>query len=191
MKSDVRQYYESMDHEQVLTHCRMFIKDKRILSLIAQYLNHCEIFNGDHRLIERGITKGCSLSPLMGAIILKSLDTSISKENFYARYMDDWVILVKTRGQLRRVVKKMHRIMAQLHFNLAPDKTFIGRISKGFDFLGYRFNAQGIIGIALTAINKFLNNMAALYEQGASAARIQLYAKRWASSFSGIPLPGP
>jgi RNA-directed DNA polymerase len=190
VKSDVRQYYESMDHEQVLIHCKMFIKDKRILSLIAQYLNHCEILNGEHRLVDRGISKGCPLSPLMGAIILKSLDASIPKEAFYARYMDDWVILLRTRGQTRRVVKKMHHIMAQLGFDLAPDKTFIGRISKGFDFLGYHFNIQGIIGIATSAIQKFTNNIDMLYEQGASASRIYLYATRWLRSFSGLHITG-
>ena len=45
----------------------------------------------------------------MGALILKSLDTSLSTDGAYVRYMDDWVILTKTRNQLRGVVKKMHR----------------------------------------------------------------------------------
>lgn len=186
LKSDVRQFYESMDHALVRTHCEQFIHDKRILSLITQYLNRCEVLNGQHRLIGRGIPKGCSLSPLVGAILLKSLDACIPKDAFYARYMDDWVILVKTRCQLRRMVKKMHDTMRALKFALATDKTFIGRISKGFDFLGYRFNHQGVCGIAHTAIDKFLNNIAMLYEQGASESRILLYAKRWRSAFSEL-----
>src|SRR5260221_687747 len=100
--------------------------------------------------------------------MLKSLDDIIPSTAFYARYMDDWVILVKTRRQLREVVKMMHSVLRELKFRLAPDKTFIGRISKGFDFLGYQFNTDGICGIAMKAIYKFLTHMALLYEQGAT-----------------------
>ena len=53
-------------------------------------------------------------------------DDSILKNCFYVRYMDDWVILTKTRRQLRRVIKKMHQVMDRLKFKLALDKTFIG-----------------------------------------------------------------
>jgi hypothetical protein len=29
-----------------------------------------------------------------------------------------------------------------------PDKTFAGKLARGFSFLGYEFNASGLIGIA-------------------------------------------
>jgi len=43
------------------------------------------------------------------------------------------------------MVKIMHQVMQKLKFKLAPDKTFIGKIIRGFDFLRYRFNHQGLI----------------------------------------------
>lgn len=178
--SDVRQFYDSMDHKRVLEHCQTIIKDPRILNLIAQYLNRCEVFAGDHRLIEQGIAKGCPLSPLMGALMLKSLDACVPKETLYVRYMDDWVILVKGKAQLRRLVKKMHQAMQRLKFKLAVDKTFIGRIQKGFDFLGYRFNHRGVVGLAKKTVLNFIERMTELYEQGAPDQRIRLYVQRWA-----------
>lgn len=42
---------------------------------------------------------------LTGALILKSLDKIAEHKCAYVRYMDDWVILTKTKGQLRCVVK--------------------------------------------------------------------------------------
>jgi hypothetical protein len=80
----------------------------------------------------------------MGAIILESLDTEIGENFAYTRYMDDWVILTSIRGALRRVVKKMHKIMKVLKFRLAIDKTYIGKVSNGFNFLGYRFGREVI-----------------------------------------------
>jgi len=75
----------------------------------------------------------------------------------------------------------MNKQMQKLKFKLAIDKTFIGKISSGFDFLGYRFNHQGLIGLAKKTIQNFNERVAALYEQNASVTRIQQYIQRWVS----------
>lgn len=116
-------------------------------------------------------------------LLLKSLDACVPSECFYARYMDDWVILVKTKSLFRRLVKKMHLVMQGLKFKLARDKTFIGKISKGFDFLGYRFNHQGIVGLAMQTIQRFFSRILVLYEQDASDQRVREYVGRWMRVF--------
>jgi len=55
----------------------------------------------------------------------------------YVRYMDDIVIFSKTRHQLKRIIKGVYACLDELALTLARDKTWIGRVSKGFDFLGY------------------------------------------------------
>lgn len=179
LKSDVADYYQSMDHATVLNQLRTVIQDKRVLAFIAQYLNRVEVYGGVYALIEKGIPKGFSLSPLVGAVMLKSLDDVIPPHAFYVRYMDDWVILVKTRGQLRRLVKKMHQVMHNLKFKLALDKTYIGKIENGFDFLGYRFGGQGLSGLAQKTWDNFKTRMRKLYEQGAPSQRLCDYTKHW------------
>jgi RNA-directed DNA polymerase len=163
IKSDVADFYASTNHKILLDHCKAIIKDKRIISILYQYMNRLEVYNGEYNLIYEGISKGCPLSPLMGALILKSLDQIARKGCAYIRYMDDWIILTKTRWQCRRLVKKMHEVMHQLKYKLAKDKTFIGRIKKGFDFLGYHFNNEGIIGLATKTIRNFIEKTAKLY----------------------------
>jgi len=179
VKSDIADYYASMDHAIVMEQCSELIKDVKILEIIKQYLNRVEVKQGEHSLIDRGIVKGCPLSPLMGAIMLKSLDKMVPKDCAYARYQDDWVILTKTRGQLRNVVKKMHDVVHRLGFKLAYAKTFIGRIKKGFDFLGYRINRLGIIGLSPKTIENHKEKLLALYEQHASDTCVQQYKKNW------------
>jgi hypothetical protein len=178
-KSDVASFYDSMNHDIVMQHAKTVIHDSRLLALLHQYLNRVEVHQGNHRLIEQGIPKGCPLSPLMGGLLLKSLDDSIRKDCYYVRYMDDWVILTKTRHQLRRVVKEMYPIMTRLKFKLALDKTFIGKISAGFDFLGYRFSHQGIIGLAKKTVTNFTERLSRLYESGAPSQRIAQYVQHW------------
>ena len=63
-----------------------------------------------------------------------------------------------------------------------PDKTFIGRIEKGFDFLGYHFSREGLM-VAKAALEKFVERATRLYERererpgGPSA--LWEYVRRW------------
>jgi len=45
-----------------------------------------------------------------------------------------------------------------------PDKTFIGRIARGFDFLGYHFGPEGL-AMAARTIEPFVERALRLYEQ--------------------------
>ncbi len=84
---------------------------------------------------------------------------SAQKQWRYHRYMDDFLILCKTRWQLRRAVKQLNRFLNLFGFNQHPDKTFIGRVEKGFDWLGYQFDHTGVTGPAARALSKFLLNI--------------------------------
>jgi len=116
----------------------------------------------------------------MGAFYLKLLDERVEKTGLaYARFMDDWVILAPTRWKLRAAVRLVNQTLAELHVQQHPDKTFIGRISRGFDFLGYRFSAPGIVGIANQTVERCVERTNRLYEHGADAVRIGDYVRRW------------
>ncbi|MEO8326954.1 MAG: hypothetical protein ABI618_13955 [Nitrospirota bacterium] len=45
-----------------------------------------------------------------------------------------------------------------------PAKTFIGKIEKGFDFLGYRFSPEGLT-VARKTVEQFVTRAHRLYEQ--------------------------
>jgi RNA-directed DNA polymerase len=96
----------------------------------------------------------------------------------YVRYMDDWVILAKTRWALRRVVQEVNAILDNLRLEKHPDKTVIGRIDRGFDFLGYRFEADGL-RLAAQTKQRFVERATRLYEQGAAPSRIGVYVRHW------------
>ena len=115
----------------------------------------------------------------MGGMYLKPLDDLMERLDLpYVRYMDDWVILAKTRWALRRVVQQVNTILDNLKLEKHPDKTFIGRIDRGFDFLGYRFVAEGL-RLAVQTKQRFVERATRLYEQGAAASRIGEYVRHW------------
>jgi len=145
MRSDVKKYYASIDHHILYDQLHQTIDDPRVLGLLWDYLKRTVHFGGWYRDVKRGISLGCSLSPLMGALYLKSMDDRMAKAGcYYARFMDDWVILSPTRWKLREAVKIVNQTLTELKLEKHPDKTYIGKIEKGFDFLGYRFEPRGL-----------------------------------------------
>jgi RNA-directed DNA polymerase len=146
-------------------------------------------YGGTFQDIEQGISRGSPLSPLLGALYLKALDDKMSKQGiFYVRYMDDILIMTKTRWQNRRAVKLMNQTFDQLNVQQHPDKTFIGRIERGFDFLGYHFSTEPLQLAAIT-VKKHLERLHRFYEQQDNkkatpeevALVLGVYVKRWRS----------
>jgi hypothetical protein len=97
--------------------------------------------------------------------------------------MDDWVILAPTRWSLRRAVRMVNQTLEELRVEQHPDKTFIGRIARGFTFLGYWIMRKGVTGVAPSAAEGFRERLARLYEQNAPqeeiSRRIGQYVRRW------------
>ncbi len=103
---------------------------------------------------EKGIALGCPLSPVMGAFFLLSVDQALGKLGlFCVRFMDDIVVLAPTRWKLRGAVTALNQALGALRLKKHPGKTFIGRIEKGFDFLGYHFSPRGLTLARQTMVN--------------------------------------
>ena len=61
-------------------------------------------------------------------------------------------------------------------------RTFIGRIERGFDFLGYHFGTDGL-SVAKKTVENFVARAIRLYEQepgeALASARLGRYVRRW------------
>ncbi len=183
LRTDVKSYYASIDHHLLLDQLAETIKDRRVLNLIGQYLRRTAERGGTFWDYEKGISLGCSLSPLIGAFFLDDLDRRMASLGlFYVRFMDDILVLAQSRWKLRRAVKAVNEVLGSLRLEKHPDKTFIGRIERGFDFLGYHFSREGL-AVAKATIEKFLERATRLYEQERrepeGSPRIGMYVRRW------------
>ncbi|NEO79425.1 reverse transcriptase domain-containing protein [Moorena sp. SIO4G3] len=83
-------YYASIDHQVLWGILQQFVADLAVLDLIRQYLRRFVSYGGNYVDITQGISLGCPLSPLMGALYLKPLDDRMAELGcFYVRFMDD------------------------------------------------------------------------------------------------------
>jgi hypothetical protein len=179
MRSDVKGYYASLNHQILMTLLRQQIADERLLILLYDSMQRTVCEGGVYLPVRRGISLGCALSPLLGALYLSQLDERMAKTGLiYARFMDDWVVLAPTRWKLRAAVRIVNRTLDELHVEQHPDKTFIGRSAHGFDFLGYHITTTGLAPATQSQRN-FVQRIAQLFEQGADINRIGQYVAHW------------
>ncbi|WP_198556485.1 hypothetical protein [Paraglaciecola sp. MB-3u-78] len=96
------------------------------------------------------------------------------------------IVLAKTRWHLRKAVQIVNQHFNELKIEQAPDKTFIGKISRGWDFLGYHFDGKHL-SVAAKTVEKHVLHDRQLYEQlrmkKATSIEMALalgqYVKRW------------
>ncbi len=186
-RTDIRGYYRNIDKELLFRQLQKYITSPVLLNLLWQFLHYSVEKGGMFHTPVKGIPRASSLSPLLAAFHLYETDKSFGsrKEVFYTRYMDDFLIFTRTRWQLRRAVKQLRHEFNNYGFEPHPDKTFTGRISKGFDWLGFWFKESGCVSVAPRAVNNFMTKLCRLYERSRNqpalrqAGRVVRYVIAW------------
>jgi len=177
---DVAAYYNSIRHDRMLELLERAGVDEKDLLLVRDYLAL-----PDTRGTGKGLTASGSLSPLLGALYLAPLDHAMGERMkrgqlvSYVRYMDDFVLLARTRWQLRRAIAEFQGILQGLGLRTHREKRFIGLATKGFDFLGYRFHPRRKLRASRESLRRLRERARRLHEQGADARRLREYISRW------------
>lgn len=186
-RTDIQGYYAQIDKVRLLTQLQQHITRPAYLSLLTQYVHYSVEDAGEFHTPKKEIPRGCALSLLKGALHLWSVDVYFAGQpnTHYVRYMDDFVILSKRRWQIRKQVKSLNQFLEQMGFIQNPDKTFIGRVKKGVDWLGAWLTRVGVTGIAPRVLANHSEKVRRLYERirhwtkERQVARVSQYRNRW------------
>jgi len=174
---DVMAYYESVDHALLRGLLDRAGIDADLQRIVADYLAL-----PDRPNTGKGMVAGGSLSPLLGGLYLTPLDQQMGRDKriVYLRYMDDFVILARTRWHLKKAIRQIFKITTGLKLRLhRKTKCFIGRTAKGFDFLGYTIHPQRRLRPSSVSLHRLVVRARRLYEQGGSKARLWEYVTHW------------
>lgn len=186
-RTDIQGFYGHIRRGPLMRQLRRHISDPVLLGVVRQYLHYSVERGGEFYTPNRGICRGCALSPLLAGFCLWAMDTyfEAQRDLRYVRYMDDFVIFSRTRWALRRAVRTLNVFFAAGGYRQHPAKTFIGKTEKGFDWMGIQFNRSGIVGVAPRAMANHRERCRRLYEQVwrwgkvRTLARLSAYVKRW------------
>jgi len=137
LKADIRHYFETVDHNILISILKTKIKDKHVLHLIETILN-----NYNAKDPGKGMPLGNLTSQFFANVFLNELDQYVKhklKAKYYLRYVDDFVILHPSKKILAKLKEKIERFLKkELMLSLHPDKSKIIALSKGISFLGFR-----------------------------------------------------
>ena len=174
---DVVSYYESMDHALLLGSLRQAGIGGDLRAIVSDYLAL-----PDKPDTGKAMVAGGALSPILGGLYLNPLDQIMGQDKriVYVRYMDDFVVLAKTRWHLKKAIAQIFKITTDLKLRLHRKiKCFIGRTAKGFDFLGYTIHPQRRLRPSSVSLQRLVSRARRLYEQGGDKQRLWEYVTHW------------
>ncbi|MDO8564199.1 MAG: reverse transcriptase domain-containing protein [Nanoarchaeota archaeon] len=136
LKADIKRYFDTVDHTILLRLLAQRIQDGKVIWLTKQILDNFET-----PIQGRGMPLGNFTSQFLANVYLNELDYFVKhtlKAKYYIRYVDDFVILHRSRKRLLYFKKEIAQFLTSLKLELHPDKSDIIPLQKGITFLGYR-----------------------------------------------------
>ena len=137
---DIEKYFDTVNHDKLISILRERINDAKTLRLIRQFLQAGVMENGLVSPSEGGVPQGGPLSPILSNVYLDKLDKELESRGLcFVRYADDCNIFVKSEMAANRVIKSVTSwLERKLKLRVSATKTKVVRPTKS-NFLGFTF----------------------------------------------------
>ncbi|OVE78400.1 group II intron reverse transcriptase/maturase, partial [bacterium F16] len=167
---DLKQFFDEVDHDILMSRLGRKIKDKRLKRLINAFLKAGVQCAEGILPTDKGAPQGGPLSPLLSNILLDDLDKELERRGLsFCRYADDCNIYVGSRRAGERVMDSITRfIEGRLKLIVNQEKSAVGLPTERC-FLGLSFYRQrGRVHIAVheKSLKTFRTHLKELFRIG-------------------------
>jgi RNA-directed DNA polymerase len=137
---DLSKFFDTVNHDVLMSRVARRIQDKRVLHLVGKYLRAGVMVKGRLQSTPMGVPQGGPLSPLLANILLDDLDKELEKRgHHFVRYADDFIIMVKSISAGTRVMASIRRFLERkLRLKVNEKKSKVDKVEK-CGFLGFVF----------------------------------------------------
>jgi RNA-directed DNA polymerase len=141
---DLSKFFDTVNHDLLMTFVDRTLDDKDIRRLIFCYLKSGVMADGSFNATDEGTPQGGPLSPLLSNIYLTPYDKELEKRGHrFVRYADDCNIFVRSGYASRRVKESVIRFLeGRMKLKVNREKTE-ARQAVGSSFLGFTFMTCG------------------------------------------------
>lgn len=137
---DIEKYFDTVNHDKLISILREVVNDSDTLHLIRLFLKSGVMEDGLVSPSIKGVPQGGPLSPVLSNIYLDKLDKELEYRGLnFVRYADDVNIMVKSEMSANRVMKSVTSwLERKLYLKVSATKTKVVRPTKS-NFLGFTF----------------------------------------------------
>ena len=143
---DIEKYFDTVNHDKLISILREHINDAKTLHLIRSFLRAGIMEGGLTSPSMEGVPQGGPLSPILSNVYLDKLDKELEARGLhFVRYADDCNIFVKSEMAADRVMKSVTSwLERKLKLKVNATKTRVVRPTNS-TFLGFTFwkSAEG------------------------------------------------
>lgn len=188
---DLKNFFDQVNHDRLMTMVGRKVRDKRVLRLIGDYLRApLQRADGSREARKAGTPQGGPLSPLLANIYLDPLDKELEKRGVaFVRYADDIAIFATSERAAGRILGSVIEwLEKELGLEVNREKSGAGP-SGGSSLLGFRLYEDGRIGIAPKAIARLKERVRESWEARQSKTSEQMreqwqrYIRGWWNYF--------
>ena len=145
VKTDIKDFFENIDHEKLLEILRANICDARIIRLIELWIKNGIFERFDYRTHTKGVHQGDVLSPLLSNIYLNQMDKFLEQSGTeFVRYADDFVMFFVSYEAAERGLARLKDFLKTISLSLNEAKTSIHGKDSEFAFLGVSFEGANL-----------------------------------------------
>ena len=160
---DISKYFDTVNHDKLMSILSKDIDDKKVLRLIRKYLQSGVMINGVLTETDLGCPQGGPCSPLLSNIYLNELDKELERRGLrFCRFADDCNIYVKSKRSAERVMRSVTKFLEkELKLKINLNKSKVTRPWK-LKYLSFSFyNGKGGIQVRVhpKAIEKLKKNI--------------------------------
>lgn len=153
--ADIKAFFDSIDHDVVMSRLRARIADGRVLDLFEAFLVAGVMENGEVTVPAAGTPQGGVVSAWLSNLVLDDLDKALDRAGFrHVRYADDFVVLCQSHEDARHALTLVTEVLDALQLQLHETKTRLSDAWKGFVFLRFRFKANRV-SVSSRAVERF------------------------------------
>lgn len=141
---DIEKYFDTVNHDKLISIVREKVNDKTTLHLIRAFLKAGVMEDGLVKPNKLGVPQGGPLSPILSNIYLNKMDKELEQRGLhFVRYADDCNIFVKSEKSANRVMRSISSwLERKLFLKVNTTKTKVVRPTKS-NFLGFTFWKTG------------------------------------------------
>jgi len=143
-KTDVENFFPSVDRAILYAQLRATIPDQDLCDFLMKMISPVLLSRKSSVFQVAGLPQGNGITPFLANFYLHGLDIALAELKYF-RYVDDILVLGRTRQEVLQAQHRIQELLGQLHLQLNNQKTYVRDLYRqSVTYLGYEIRGGNL-----------------------------------------------